>query len=80
MLKPIEMRLLREVYEANARFGIPYLPSASALKRSARLADDGLLKRHDLRIVPPQLGADGYSITSAGMAAYNANLQPNKKD
>ena len=77
MLKPMEMRLLYEVYEANACFGIPHLPSASAWKRAARLADAGLLKRHDLRIVPPSPGADGYSITEAGITAYNENLQPN---
>lgn len=77
MLKPMEMRLLREVHEANARFGIPHLPSPSAWKRAAHLAEIGFLKRHDLRIVPPSPGADGYSITDAGVAAYNANLQPN---
>lgn len=82
-LQRMDLLLIREVYVANDEFrnddgvSIPYLPRPAQFKRAAKLASAGLLKAHDLKIMPSQEGMDGYTVTEAGIDAYNAALTPN---
>lgn len=72
-----DMKLIRDTYAMTAEFQMPFLPGPKQWKRAAALAERGLLKCHELKIFPPTPGCDGYSVTQAGIDAYNAALRSN---
>lgn len=76
-LQKADMKLIRETYAMTAEFQMPFLPGPKQWNRAAALAERGLLKCHELKIFPPTPGCDGYSVTQAGIDAYNAALRSN---
>lgn len=75
-----DLRIIREVYCANAEFGLdmPYMVSPRSMKRAKALAELGLLKAHNVKMFPNPEGWDGFSVTQAGIDAYNSALRSNK--
>lgn len=76
-LEKADMKLIRDTYAMTAEFQMPFLPGPKQWERAAGLAERGLLKCHDLKIFPPTPGCDGYSVTQAGIDAYNDALRSN---
>lgn len=65
-----DARLIREVYQANAMFGIPYLPDEKQWKQACKLAECGLLFQ-EAQVFP---GGAAYRVTPAGVDAYNETV------
>ena len=76
-LEKPDLRIIRTVYAANAEFGMPYLPAPRQWKRAAVLAKNGMLKAARMKVWPPSEGCDGYTVTQAGIDAYNAVMRSN---
>jgi hypothetical protein len=78
LLTKTDARIIRWVAIAFEQFGVPFLLSPRYWKRAKALADRGLLKAGDCKIVPAEEGCDGYLPTQAGIDAYNAQLPKGK--
>jgi hypothetical protein len=76
-LSKADMLIIRQVYFAFARYGIPFLPAPKWCYRAKALADRRLLKAHPLNPMP-DTGKDsdwarfGFTPTRRGVLAYNA--------
>lgn len=74
-LTKTDPRIIREVYMANAEFGMtPVLLNPRSMKRAKALADRGLLKDGDVELLPNPGNWRAYLTTPAGIEAYNAAL------
>lgn len=73
-LEKADMTILRQVYEANAAFEMPFLPAFRKWKRANELLKRGLLSGEGPNDPKSPVIAGGYTITAAGIEAYNASI------
>jgi len=73
ILEKPDMRIILDVYRANAEFGMPYLLPERKWKRAAKLEERGLLRKK-AGVMQPAPGCSGYVVTNAGIEAYSVAL------
>lgn len=67
----VDMRVFRQIHSAQAEFRMPFLPAAKWWKRCKKMAEAGFLAA-TTPVFPAEEGAAGYTVTSAGVVAYDA--------